>query len=713
MSTADELWQLLPSVYRQRDAEGLQPGFLRGLVEVLGEQADVVAEELAQLHDGWFIETCPPWAVPYIGDLVGARPLHPVGRAGRTPRAYVANTIGNRRRKGTVAALEQLARDVTGWPCRAIELYRLLAWSQFLGHLRPTAHTTLGLREGEALERLDGPFDTACRTADVRGARPDRPNIADLSLCVWRLEPFRLTGATALPVPGPPGRYLLDPLGGEVPLANAPLPEESIEVLATEHHVPGLLRRRALAAELDARRAGSPPTGPSFFGQQPVVRVLADTGAGLVEVPLEQLAVADLADPPAAVPAGWRRPAAPLLAAVDPVLGRLAFREGVEPLRVETDLTYLAPGRLGAGPYPRSAPVARDVLDAAGFARAVGRALPPRPDLTRADAATALADWGTPPPGTVGVVAVLDNRTYAGPLEITVPAGCTLLLTSGVWPDAEAPPVAGESLDPADLVLDERRPVLTGGLTVTGGPGAGPGNARGRLVVDGLVLAGGVTVAPGDLGSLRLGHTTVVAGGVQVNGGNLDLEVVLEDCLTGPVEVTHEGPRLTVRRSVIAGPDHGGAAVDAPETEAELVETTSLGGVRVRRLEARDCLLDGPVAVARTQQGCLSHCYLADAVRVPRRALCQPDLALSAAVDEPPSAVRARLVPRYLSRIPGEPGYGLLTASSAHELRRGSSGHGELGAYGHLHHDQREANLRTALEEYLPIGLTAALTHVT
>ncbi|MFI1258880.1 hypothetical protein ACH4U6_34565 [Streptomyces netropsis] len=38
----------------------------------------------------------------------------------RSPRAEGAHTIAYRRRKGTAAALEQLTRDVTGWPARAV-----------------------------------------------------------------------------------------------------------------------------------------------------------------------------------------------------------------------------------------------------------------------------------------------------------------------------------------------------------------------------------------------------------------------------------------------------------------------------------------------------------------------------------------------------------------------------------------------------------------
>ena len=79
------------------------------------------------LYDNWFIETCDEWVVPYIGDLLGVRPIRAVESAGVSARAYVANTIAYRRRKGTAVVLEQLARDVTGWPARAVEFFTRLA----------------------------------------------------------------------------------------------------------------------------------------------------------------------------------------------------------------------------------------------------------------------------------------------------------------------------------------------------------------------------------------------------------------------------------------------------------------------------------------------------------------------------------------------------------------------------------------------------------
>jgi len=123
VTTTADLYDLLPSIHRIRDAEG--EGALAALVAVLAGEADVVDRDIERLYDDWFIETCQPWVVPYIADLLGVRGLYAVAPGTASQRAYVANTIGYRRRKGTLAVLEQLAFDVTGWRAKAVEFFQL------------------------------------------------------------------------------------------------------------------------------------------------------------------------------------------------------------------------------------------------------------------------------------------------------------------------------------------------------------------------------------------------------------------------------------------------------------------------------------------------------------------------------------------------------------------------------------------------------------
>lgn len=121
--TTERLYNLLPAVYRLRDAAQDEP--LRALLMVIERELQALKTDTAGLYDNWFIETCDEWVVPYIGDLLGVHGLSPVHTPAFSQRAYVANTLAYRRRKGTAAVLEQQARDITGWPARVVEFFSI------------------------------------------------------------------------------------------------------------------------------------------------------------------------------------------------------------------------------------------------------------------------------------------------------------------------------------------------------------------------------------------------------------------------------------------------------------------------------------------------------------------------------------------------------------------------------------------------------------
>jgi hypothetical protein len=82
MTTAEEkldrLLRLLPQVVQDSDAFAGRP--LQALLRVLGEQLTVVEDDITGLYENWFVETCDEWVLPYIGELVGVRPLPAAGR---------------------------------------------------------------------------------------------------------------------------------------------------------------------------------------------------------------------------------------------------------------------------------------------------------------------------------------------------------------------------------------------------------------------------------------------------------------------------------------------------------------------------------------------------------------------------------------------------------------------------------------------------------
>ncbi|HEX2031938.1 MAG TPA: hypothetical protein VHL78_11145 [Actinomycetota bacterium] len=732
-TTIDRLEELLPSLYRIRDRRGL----LRALLEVLSEQGAVVEASIDELYDSWFVETCPEWVVPYIGDLVAARPIHAGVPGVFSTRSYVANTIAYRRRKGTAAVLEQLTRDVTGWPARAVEFFRLLAGNQHLNHVRPENVRTPDLRDGDALELLGGPFERAPRTAEVSriASRRGRYNIPNVGLFVWRLQSYRVTGAQPRPAAEPDdGRYTFDPLGGDVPLFNQPLPERDIAGLAEEREVPGRLRRRPLRDELEALRSalarGEPrPATPWFQPEAPAFAVAVD-GA---DVPPEQILICHLGDPPTPVPEGWRRPPAtrdypdgqggqvtlPIAVGVDPALGRLAFPSGVVPGEVRVDHSYGFSADVGAGPYDRTASATAAVEGhEVGWQLGVTQQHPPEPGVLVPTLTEAVDEWNAQPPGTVGVIAVMDSSTYredlTGAHSIVVPAGSRLLIVAAQWPVPEGPP--GTAREVGRFVAAGPRPHLLGDVSVQGTDGGGPS----VLLLNGLLVEGGLTVRVGDLAELSLDHCTLVpgGGGLRVNSSsdeakqNGRLRIDLHRSICGAIELPDRVPRgLRVVDTVVDG--GGGAAVDAPGAEADVRWSTVLGTAAVRSVDGGNSIFTGTLQAERRQVGCLRFSYVPPGSTTPRRYRCQPDLALKDVDPALEDAVRSRVRPAFTSVALGHPAYCQLHATCPPEVREGADDGSEMGGFGHLKQPLREANVRTVLDEYLRFGLEAGLIHVT
>jgi len=246
----DRLYALLPAFYRIRDMERSEP--VKALLSVIAEQVAVLEEDLDQFYDDQFIETCAEWVVPYIGDLVGTRGLFALPSVMKlSQRAQVANTLSYRRRKGTAAVLEQLARDVTAWDASVVEYFQLLATTQYMNHLRPGNVSWADLRHWEPLERLNTPFESTPHTADVRRIEPRRGryNIPNIGIFLWRLQSYASTKSPAYKVDE--RRYRFDALGKDTPLYNRPETEDQITHLAEPTNVPMPMSRRILDRYLD------------------------------------------------------------------------------------------------------------------------------------------------------------------------------------------------------------------------------------------------------------------------------------------------------------------------------------------------------------------------------------------------------------------------------------------------------------------------------
>ncbi len=262
----ETLYKLLPAVYRIRDLE--QPGDgllldslagagdsnatqlpLRSLQAVIAEQIAVLEENLAQLYDDQFIETCAEWAIPYIGDLVSYRTPH--NTSSQSLRAEVANTISYRKRKGTATLLEQLVRDVTGWDTHVVEFFQLLAAAQHMNLPRPDSSLVdLCRSDGEPLARINTPFDGLAHTVDVRSIATGhgRYNLPNIGFFIWRLGDYSLTNVPAARASGNKGRcYFFSPLGNNMQLFTHPATEEEVTQLGGPTSVAMPITRSRLA----------------------------------------------------------------------------------------------------------------------------------------------------------------------------------------------------------------------------------------------------------------------------------------------------------------------------------------------------------------------------------------------------------------------------------------------------------------------------------
>jgi hypothetical protein len=347
---AQQLYELLPAVFRGRDTSNGLP--LRALMQVIADQSSILEDNIRQLYDDEFIETCAQWVIPYIGDLVGTSPVYEIGAATQGRRAEVANTIGYRRRKGTLLALEQVCMDVSGMPAAAVEFFKRLITNESMRHVRPHHTATADLRGGVALDQMGGAFDALNRTIDVRRIAPrERPpaspdpapldialhgggkyNVPDIGVYLWRWKSFPVANAPAFQVDV--RRYLFSPLGNDMPLFNDPPPRESFGRLTTRLDVPQPIRRREFFED-----------AASFYG--PSLQIVAD-GA---PVPLAQICCRDLSDQ-----ANGQWGCTPNdKVAIDPALGRVQFAPDLAaPRLVRVNYCYGFPADLGGGPYDRA-----------------------------------------------------------------------------------------------------------------------------------------------------------------------------------------------------------------------------------------------------------------------------------------------------------------------------------------------------------------------
>jgi hypothetical protein len=681
----ERIYALLPALYRIHDhAEGkkidsaAEAGPIKELIAILAREYLVIEDSIDQLYDDMFIETCAEWVVPYIGDLLGVRGLHSVSPSTNSQRAYVANTIAYRRRKGTAAMLEQLANDVTGWNANVVEYFERLAGTQYLNHLRPEHARTMNLRQWEPMERIGTPFDQTARIVNVRriSNAAGKHNIPNIGFFLWRLAAYRLSESPAVAVGADGRRWMFSPLGENRQLFTLPQTEENIAHLAEPVNVPAPISRRVLDRYL-----------PDYYGVKSSSSLCVfENGKAIGPTESEPelrdfVAVCNLSDSAS----GWNNMPTGRQIAIDPVLGRVAFPTDNPARTVAVTYQYTFSMDMGGGQYTRQREAIED---------------PQATTKLSSDLGAALNAIG----GRNIVLEITDNKRISGALTVTAGAAGN----------------GGETRQRIILIAaDGVRPILDllgGELLINVDSGA-------QVTLDGLLITNGLLRIRGNIGNVKISHCTLVPGRSLNTDGDPtaadqpsiivelldpsrqnDLEIEIDHTIAGAIRLPPDDVALTVRDSIIdSSVAPAVATVDLmPAGDAIFERVTVVGAVMVRTLKlASDCIFIGPVTTERLQDGCVRHSYIASGSKTPRRFNCQPtDTTLDAR-------------PLFVSTRYGDPAYMQLSRLTSIEIRTGASDNAEIGAFHDVFAPQRETNLRGRLDEYLRFGLEAGIFYAT
>ncbi|MEM1319224.1 MAG: hypothetical protein AAGG75_03155 [Bacteroidota bacterium] len=732
----EKLWEMIPAIYRHEDGLADNPGVLRGLVEVMAQQAALLRRSQDSLWDDQFIELCNDWAVPYIADLLGTRLISALNKRGR--RVDVAKTIYYRRRKGTVRILEELVSDICGWDGKVVENFKRLARMRHgldphpASLAGPLSRTQPGgwadLRTASASELADGPFDEYFHTADMRQHRghKGRYGIPKLAFHLYRLTSFEVREVLPFNEGGGQG-FTFDPSGRNIPLFVRRDRADNWEQWrsAQEWELPTPMRCRLLGHEeyqideplidelvntfspaLDGAPAAALQSlrNQRFRNRERLLTSLIATGERTALVDdvnvyraLLAHALASDCGKAALLRANAGDEASIAVDAGAPVglISRHRIQAGqlsnwTAAALPETQLV-ISPeeGRLlhtGAAPGADHC-----VTYHYGFAGNIGAGPYTRSEVENCEPTHPIIFWDAMNPGiNAGQVhndrvnEIGDSKTYTGISNKNAVRRLTLQAANG-----ERPYIC--------LTQNWR---LTSGVDDA------------RLSLDGLWIGGENTVLnPGQKGIEIIGdyecvvisHCTIDPGG-DIDARERDIlpvpiiirgtieNMYIVSSIIGPIFTMPSGSleRLTVQDSIVQAVG-GGAALALNDTALILNRVTVFGAIEVHRLEASESILTEKSSVTDTQNGCFRFSAAPTTSRLP-----QPYESYLFDNDTQHW---------FGSRKFGQPAYGQLSETAPKPLRRGAENGSEMGAFSHLINPIKLDSLKAKVAEYMPFGL--------
>lgn len=736
---AERLWDWVPAIYRELDA--LEGGdSLRALLRAIGSQAALAKRSQDRLWDDMFVELADDWAVPYIAELVATRQVSALNPRAR--RADVAKTIYYRRRKGTLAVLEQMVADMSGWDGKVVEEFRRLA--RLRHGLDGPAHPgrVTGTPEGGLADlrsvrgaRLAGdPFDELHYTPEMRRpqGRLGLRGISTLAFHLYRLQSVEFNGVQPRrvnDVAGTRDGYTMDPSGRDLPLfaANAPARDWASWRTADEWALPRAIDCRLLneavfvigdeeiAWILDTGANGAPIAaladrqnaaadlrrlaGQRFQSEAALKRVLGGlpqaailTAPGVHAGLLARALVGDCGSaallPDASGQAAFGPPAMQVgLVGGVPVphaRTRAANLDGW-PMPVVPGIDLLIDPARGRFLFDTGAgdPLDLRVRYRVGMAAPIGAGAFAR-DI---DPAPAAVHWqqrsSAPGVPANGIVQIEDSSTFENP-----PGQAGIVATTVRAAEGQRPYI-----------------LLTADWTLAAA------GANRELAIDGLWIGARPAARlrlGGDFGRVTLRWCTLDPGGADAMGaalppcelvvtGTID-ELVIERCILPGIRL--EGANagidsISLSDSIIDASRPGSAGLAAPRSSVRMARCTVIGttidalALDVEKLDATDTLVAARADVTDLQSGCFRFSARGPGSRVPHPYAAH-------VVDD--------LERLFAARRFGDPAYATLAPGAPPPLREGSEEGSEIGAFCGERGPIKFDSLRTKVEEYMPFG---------
>lgn len=551
-----KLWNLLPAIYRTLDANDPDvQGPLHEIVNRIGAQAAIVRRSMDRMWEDQSIETCDDWVIPYIADLLATNLVASLDARGQ--RLDVAKTIYYRRRKGTIAVLEEIAANITGWNVRCVEFFRRLGrtrhnldptlglafthtdgadpqlqLAEAEGLVKPLTRTGIGgwadLRNAYGASKVQTAFDEYAHTADFRFGQGQVGwyNIPRLGVFLWRLYSFRVQYTTPVESSKCPGHYTFDPTGREIPLfAFSSRTYGDQWVSPEEWQLPTPISSELLATQLSNLSAVIDPSDST----QVLFNSLGIFDAQGIPFSPTQITANPLSNSSNTT----------ALFYIDPTTGRLSKQAKAPAGAILVSYAYGFSSQIGAGPYDRRI----------------------------------LGEDPTQQPGSVSHISGGENTPIA-PLAPTSTLVIDDSLTYTVVEDVGS--AANGIQQVTVMALNESRPVIRlpvaaptpSAWTFTGTNGS-------QLVLDGLLISGGDIVLSGSFDSVILTCCTLDPGGSgefanpptiyaqSIDGRDLisctlwvEAQITtftIERCITGPIRTRNTGSfeQLIITDSIV------------------------------------------------------------------------------------------------------------------------------------------------------------------